>query len=131
MSDEDLQEAFIRVKKKFEGHQREREAFYCIRDGFTPMIESCANNVRVVLYVDDILDEPIVVKMGDQENRLRITIKTNGTVTYNWDKETWGKIFKGVAMTVNALAKKLVSLFKSIAESSGAIGHENRLPIAY
>lgn len=129
MSDEDLQEAFIRVKKKFEGHQREKEAFYCIRDVFTPMIKSCADNVRVVLYVDDILDDPIVVEIGDEENRLRITIKTNGTVTYNWDKETWWKIFKDAAMTVNALAKKLVSLFKSIAENSGAIGHEERLPI--
>lgn len=129
MNDEDLQEAFIRVKKKFEGHQREKEAFYCIRDGFTPLIESCADNVRVALYVDDILDEPIIVGIGDEENRLRITIKTNGTVTYGWINETWGKIFRDALMTVNSLAKKMVSLFRSIAEMSGAIGNEERLPI--
>lgn len=125
----DLQEAFIRVKKKFEGHQQQREAFYCIRDGFTPMIETCADNVEVVLYVDDILDEPISVRIGDQKNRLVITIKTNGKVNYRWTKETWGKIFKGAAMTVNSLAKKLVALLRSIAESSGAIGYEEHLPI--
>lgn len=129
MNDLDLQEAFVRVKKKFDGHQQQREAFYCIRDGFTPMIETCADNVEVVLYVDDILDEPIIVRIGDEQNRLVITIKTNGTVKYRWTKETWGKIFKGAAMTVNSLAKKLVSLFRSIAESSGAIGYEERLPI--
>lgn len=84
----DLQGAFIRVKKKFEGHQQQRKAFYCIRDGFTPLIETCADNVEVVLYVDDILDEPIIVRIGNQKNRLVITIKTNGTVKYIWTKET-------------------------------------------
>lgn len=130
MNDEDLHEAFIRVKKKFEDHKVEKEAYFCIRDGFTSLIESCADNVRVVLYVDDILDEPIVVKMGDQENRLRITIKTNGTITYKWTKETWAKIFQGASMTRDALGKKIVSLLKSFADGLGAIGNENILAIA-
>lgn len=129
LNDEDLQEAYVRVKKKFEGHQQHREAIYRIRDGFSSLIESCADNVRVVLYADDILDEPIVVKIGNQENRLRITLKTNGTITYRWTKETWGKIFRDAMMTINSLAKKIVSLFTSVARSAGAIGHEERLAL--
>lgn len=130
MDDEDLQEAFVRVMKKFEGHQLEKETFYCIRDGFSSLIKSCANNVRVVLYVDDILDKPIAVRVGNEENRLRITIKTNGTVTYSWTKETWGKIFRDVKETIDSLAKKVLMLIKSIAEGPGAIGHEERLALS-
>lgn len=129
LNDEDLQEAYLRVKKKFEGHQQQKEAFFGIRDGFSSLIESCADNVRVVLYADDILDEPIVVSIGDEENRLRITLKTNGTITYNWTKETWGKIFRGARMSISSLGKKIVSLFKSLDESVGAIGNEERLAL--
>lgn len=114
MDDEDLHEAFVRVKEKFKGHEQKREAFYSIRDGFCAMIQSCAKDVVVVLYVDDILDEPIKVDIGKQRNRLRITIKTNGTVTYRWTKETWKKIFKDVKESVESLAKRLAVLFKSI-----------------
>lgn len=129
MDDEALHEAFVRVKEKFEGHDKKREAFYRLRDGFCAMIQSCAKNVRVVLYVDDILDMPIKVDVGKKQNRLRITIKTNGTVSYQWTKQTWAKIFTDAKENFESLAKRMAVLFRSIGESPGAIGQEKRLAI--
>lgn len=129
MDDEDLHAAFVRVKEKFEGHEQKRVAFYELRDHFCAMIKSCAKDVVVVLYVDDILDEPIKVDVGKKQNRLRITIKTNGKITYKWTKETWKRIFRDAKESVESLAKRIAALFKSIGGRSEAIEHEEYLKL--
>lgn len=128
MDDEALNEAFKRVKGKFNNHEEMKEAYYGVRDSIYQMVRSCADNVRVVVYVDDILDDPIIVGIGSQENRLRVTIKPNGKVTYSWTKWTWGKIFRDVKEKMKSIAQRIIMFFKSIGRSD-AIECEERKQI--
>lgn len=114
MDDEALNEAFKRVKEKFNDNKEIKEAYRDVRDSIYQMVRSCADNVRVVVYVDDILDDPIIVGIGSQENRLRITIKTDGKVTYSWTKQTWGKLFRDVKEKIKSIAQRIVMFFNSI-----------------
>lgn len=113
MNDEALNKAYNMVKEKFNDNKEIKEAYRGIRDSIYEWVRSCADNVRVVVYVDDILDDPIIVAIGDQENRLRITIKTDGKVTYSWTKQTWTKIFRDVKETIISIAKGIFKFFNS------------------
>lgn len=59
-----------------------------LRDSLNEMVRCCADNVEIAIYVNHILDRAIVIKRGNCENRIRITIKSNGEVTHSWTKET-------------------------------------------
>ena len=107
LDDEVLTKAFQRIKHNL-NELKIREAFYNVRDEIHEYVKTCERNIRVVIYFDDVLDDPLVVVVGPGENRLRITIKRNGTVTYSWTKETWAKFFRDAwegikSLTVNVL----------------------------
>ena len=93
LDDEALTKAFQRIKHNLNDSEI-REAFYNVRDEIHKYVKTCDRNIRVVIYFDDVLDDPLVVVVGPGENRLRITIKRNGKVTYSWTKETWAKFFR-------------------------------------
>lgn len=131
MDDEALHEAFKRVKEKLKDHKEIREAFFGIRDCIYQWVRSCADNVRVVLYVDDILDDPITIGVGSQENRLRITIKPDGKVTYSWTKQTWGKIFRDVKEKMKSLIQAFVGFLISIGKCSDAVECEKPKEITF
>lgn len=122
--DEELTRAFARVKQKFNNYDKLREAFYDVRDDITDVVKTCSDNVRVVLYIDDVLDEPIVVGIGDQENRLRISIRSNGKASCSWTKETWSKIFRDGWEGVKSITKKIVECLASKARAVFAIAKE-------
>lgn len=107
MNDETLNEAFTRVKSRFKDDKL-KELFYDVRDKITEVVQSCSDNVRCVVYIDEILDNPIVVACGYEENRLVITIRSNGNVTYKWSHETWAKFFYDVFNEVQEIAKNVV-----------------------
>lgn len=75
------------MNKKFHNYDE-------LRDGITEAVKNCSDNVRVVIYIDDVLDEPIFIGIGAQENHLIISIRNNGKVEYRWTKETWSKVFR-------------------------------------
>ena len=52
------------------------------------MIDGCADNIKITIYLDNVLDGYIEIKAGQAENCLRITIKNNGDITHNWTKTT-------------------------------------------
>lgn len=91
--DEELTTAFARVKHKFHDYSMLREAFYKVRDKIFKTVKTCSDNVRVVIYIDYVLDKPIIFRIGAEENRLRISIRTDGKASYSWTKETWSKDF--------------------------------------
>lgn len=112
-----MNEAFRRVQQKFNEddpqHQKMKEAFEDLRDGICDIVKQCSTNVKIVLYVDGVLDQPITAVAGNGENRLRMTIKRNGKFTYGWTKETWGKFFKDAWERAVTLMKKILEFFIS------------------
>ncbi|XP_062597224.1 uncharacterized protein LOC134258702 [Saccostrea cucullata] len=124
LNDEALNRAFVRVKQKFRDNEELRDSFYDVRDGIHEVVATCANNVKVVIYIDEVLDEPIIVCAGNQENRLRITIKTEGRVTYSWTKETWGKVFRDAWNGVKSLTKKIIGCIVSKARTILSLARE-------
>lgn len=113
--DEELTRAFARVKHKFHDYSMLREAFYKVRNKIFETVKTCSDNVRVVIYIDDVLDEPIIVRIGAEENRLRISIRTDGKASYSWTKETWSKVFRDGWKGEKPLIMKILGFFASKA----------------
>lgn len=113
--DEELTRAFARVKHKFHDYSMLKEAFYKVRDKILETVKTCSDNVRVVIYMDDVLDKPIIVRIGAEENRLRISIRTDGKASYSWTKETWTKVFFDGWEGVKTLIMKILGFFASKA----------------
>lgn len=108
MNDEALNAAFARVKNKFVNRQDLKRAFLSVRDGINQVVQGCVNNVKVVIYIDEVLDEPIVVNAGEKENKLRITIQPGGNVTYSWTYETFSKILYDAWNGVKEMTKNII-----------------------
>lgn len=49
----------------------------------------CTGNVLVIIYVNNVLDEPMVISSGSEDNELCITIRNDGSVRREWKKITW------------------------------------------
>lgn len=108
MNDEALNTAFARVKEKFKNHHDLKKAFQSVRDEINDVVQGCVNNVKVVIYIDEVLDDPIVVNAGEGDNKLRITIQPGGNVTYSWTYETFSKIFYDAWNGVKEITKNII-----------------------
>lgn len=117
LNDEALHKAFQRVRDKFKGYKELQESFYDVRDGIHSFVQSCVDNVKVVIYMDEVLDQPIIVGVGKQQNRLRITIKSNGSVTYDWTKETWAKVCRDAWNSVTSVIQRILTFIVSKASN--------------
>ena len=73
-----------KLKEILKNHDSTKEALYTLRDKIQPMIDGCADNIKIIIYLDDVLDGSIEIKAGTEENCLRITIQNNGNITHNW-----------------------------------------------
>lgn len=127
-----LQRIFIQNKAQFCENQRMLDGLFQLRDSLHEIVKSCADNVEIAIYVNHILDRAIVIKRGNCENRIRITIKRNGEVTYDWTKETlakklrdWLNRFLG---SIEEFGKLLFSVLKMIKKP---IGFFSKAEIAY
>lgn len=117
LNDETLNKAFQRVYDNFDAHDELKETFYDVRDEIHNFVKSCAENVEVAIYIDKVLREPIKVGVGKEENRLRITIKSGGKVTYSWTKETWSKKVRDAWNNVKSIIQGIVGFFVSKARA--------------
>lgn len=99
------------------------EIFFDLRDSVNEMVKNCSNNVQIAIYINHILDQPVVINRGNIENRIRITIKSNGEVTHNWTKETWAKKlwdwFYGFFGLMEKLGKLLVTVLELTKKAVG------------
>lgn len=55
------------MKDKFLGYNEQKEAFPELRDGICVIVKSCADNIRLVIYIDEVLDQPITVVVGKEQ----------------------------------------------------------------
>lgn len=78
---------------KFEDFENQKQGLYNARDEIVDLVNGCSDNVCLSIFVDDVLDQPIVIKSGDK-NVLFISIKCNGTLKSTWKKRTIEKHLK-------------------------------------
>lgn len=77
-------------------NQKLREMFFQFRVGIRVLVRSCADNVEVVVKMNEILDDPIIIITGKGENKLLVTIHSETGIHYRWTTETWTKMFRGL-----------------------------------
>lgn len=77
----------------FDKGQKFKKNFIEIRGNISKLVRSCADNVKVVIHMNAILDDPIIVTAGKGENILLVTIHSETGVDYKWTKETQTKVF--------------------------------------
>lgn len=99
------------------------DGLFELRDSLLEMVKSCADNVEIAIYVNHILDRAIVIERGKCENRIRITIKSNGKVTHDWTKETWAKKlwdwWYGFLGLIRKFGEMLLSVLNMIKKAIG------------
>lgn len=121
--DELLHRIFIQNKAQFNGNKVMIDGLFELRDSINEMVKNCADNVEIAIYVNHILDRPIVINRGNSENRIRITIKSNGEVTHSWTRQTWAKTlwdwFYGFFDLIVGFGKALLSALKLIKKALG------------
>lgn len=114
-----LHKAIQKVKNKFGDDKLEmRKAMYRIRDTIHEKIKTCANNVIVYIYADDVLDEPMKFTVGSGDNELTITVKDGGKIEYNWTRRTTSSVFWGIWEGIKTF---LSNVFGSIRDHLPAI----------
>lgn len=73
---------------RFIGIEPQRQAFHKVRDMILDLDTTFADNVKVIIKVIDVFDQPIVISTTNTDNELRITIKIDGTLKVKWTKDT-------------------------------------------
>ena len=88
-----IQKALSKLKHILRDHEGTRKALCTVRDEIQNQIEKYADNVIVVIYLDEVLDGSIEIRVGRAENQVRVSIKSNGDITYDKKrsslKEDW------------------------------------------
>lgn len=79
----------------FDERQTLKDMFFEFRENICKLVRSCADNVEVIVKMNEIMDDPIIVTTGKGENKLLVTIHSKTGVDYEWTKETWTKILRG------------------------------------
>lgn len=118
-----LNDAFIKIKPYVKGHVITQEAFYDLRDDISLIVKNCAKNIKVVVYFDLLLDKPLIVSVGREENRLVISIKKDGRIKLTWTKETWAKYFADIVdsdskFTARTIVKRIYRGSRPKSESA-------------
>lgn len=117
-TDETLNGAFARVKAKFRNRPELIKAFADVRKAITQAVRSCADNIIATVYVDEVLDDPIITTVGKGENKLLITIDSENGIDFTWTEETVAKAFWDGWGYGQDIAKKIVA---AIATFTGAL----------
>lgn len=80
---------FLKTNLFFKGFDNQKNAFYNIQVEIDEDMKLyAAENVKLVIYVNDVLDKPIIISSGSKENHLQITIRNDGTVIRKWIRIT-------------------------------------------
>lgn len=82
------------MKEKIKDKQNILDGLSNIRREINETVSGCADNIRVIIYIDRVLDEPMVFCHGKEENRLVITVKSDGKIDYTWTDRTLGKYIR-------------------------------------
>lgn len=117
---DDLTRALARARRQFPNNNKLREAFYGVQKHISDVVKRCSDNVMVAIYIEDVLEEPIVISSGAMEKNLVIRIDKDGIASFKWTKRTWKKKLKAKfgnidSKDVKSLAKNIVQILASKA----------------
>lgn len=124
-----MHEAFKRVKDHFKDHDDLKRAFFQLRNGIHEYVSGCTKNVKVTIYIDNILDDPIEVLAGAGDNDLVINIEEDANVKYRWTKETWVKKINDAWNQVQSTLERIIDHITSEASTLLTVIGTNRLAI--
>lgn len=96
------------VKSHFEDHKLARESFYKVRDAISVIVRGCYTDVQVTIYFDDVLADPLIIKVGDGNNKLIISIRED-KINLTWTKVTWSKAFSDGLEKIKEFTRKVLS----------------------
>lgn len=111
---EALEDAFQTYMHRFVHIEPQRHAFYNVRDMIHDLVKFCVDNVKIVIFVDDVLKKSIIISTEKTENELHFTIKTDGTVTKSWTKETWKKCFYESRESAIVVLKETTEIIRNV-----------------
>lgn len=111
---------YSRVKDKFIGHDKSKKEYLKLRQKISDYVGSSMDNVHVTIYVDDVLDEPIIMCAGDGENILVITIDADANATHTWVQKTWKKVFRDALDNIESVVKNIATMI--VSKASALVG---------
>lgn len=103
-----------------------KKAFFNLRGGIHNFVSGCVKNVKVTIYIDEVLEDPIEVIAGAGDNELVITIDENAHVNYDWTKETWSKVLSDAWNHVQSIIQGILEFITSKASSLLSLKGSNR-----
>lgn len=101
-----LHSVYEKLTPELRGSQEQRVGFHRLRHDFNLLVKNCADNVKVTLYISDVV---IVICAGKMENEIVITIRYDGYTDINWQKKTWSKYFNDGLDEMKQIPKHLFS----------------------
>lgn len=119
--------AYTRVKDKFIGHDKSKTEYLKLRESISRYIGSCMENVHVTIYVDDVLDEPIIICSGKGENKLVITFDADANFSHKWEKKTWKKVLRDAWDNIESVIQNIAQMI--VSKTSGLVEFAHRLAI--
>lgn len=118
INDETIHKAFSKVKDKIRTKKELRGGLSEIRKTITQTLQSCSDNVQVKIYIDEVLDDPIIIKCGKGDNKLLVTIDSENGVDFTWTETTMAKAFWdgwGYGVAIAKAIVTTISGFSSLA----------------
>lgn len=88
-----MNKAFSKVKELIRTKKGLRKGLADVRKLITQTVHSCSDNVVVKIYMDEVLDDPIVISNGRGDNKLVLTIDSEDGVDFTWTETTMAKTF--------------------------------------
>lgn len=116
------------VSNQLVGKEKIKLAFQKIRQTVHEKVKYCNEDINVVIYADDVLEEPISIIKGSGRNRLMISIESEGQITFDFTDRTWttkakeifASIFEAVKQTVKehlpGITVRLLNVIPSVVE---------------
>lgn len=88
--------------------------FADVQNLITQTIRNCADNIKLIIYRDEVLDDPVIVSVGEGENKLLITIDSDNGVDFTWTEETLAKAFWDGWENGEEIAKNVAACMASL-----------------
>lgn len=107
---------------RFLDFEVQRQGFFDARDKIHDLVKMCSDNVKIIIFVNDVLGKPIVICAGKMKNVVHITVKTSGIVTLDWKKKLWKKRVYENGELMLATFKSSLECVKGILDLTGIIG---------
>lgn len=118
INDETVNKAFSKVKDKLRSKKELRKGVAELRKLIAQTLQSCSDNVKVTIYMDEVLDDPIIIPCGKGDNKLLVTIDSDDGVDFTWTETTMAKAFWDGWGLGTKIAKKIVEAIAGFSSAA-------------